>query len=54
MKKEVRKKAVIIGVVIGALILCAVPILINTSNKNTTKLAKLEEPETKQYSTEEL
>ena len=52
MKKEVRKKAVIIGVVIGALILCAVPILINTSNKNTTKLAKLEEPETKQYSTE--
>ena len=51
MKKEIRNRVIIIVAVIGALILCAVPILINMSNKGATQLAKLNEPETKQAST---
>ena len=52
MKKQISKKALIVGAVIGVILtLCAVPILINNINKDATKLAKVEEPETKQYST---
>ena len=52
MKKQISRKALIVGAVIGViLVLCAMPILINNINKDATKLAKVEEPETKQYST---
>ena len=51
MKKGIRKSIIVMGIIVVLIALCTVPILLNKENKDVTKLGKLDQPETKQYST---